>query len=189
MIGLALAGGQSKRFGQDKARYQFANQSVNNAALTVNNLLMVCDRVLICANPKNYQALRDQFIALTNVQVIVDQAPFKQHGPLSGLYAATCRYPDEHDYFLLAVDYPQLNANVIATIADNPNSYAVTPKDSHFAISHFQISQHDLKAYLMLGDFHLSHFITDFRQCLPISFLDQKSFTNFNFPEVKNHGS
>lgn len=186
MIGLVLAGGKSSRFGQDKALYRYPNQKVNNVEVTVNKLLMVCNHVLISTNTQNYSVIKRQFSHLNNVDVIVDQEPFKQHGPLSGIYAASCQNPQTTDYLLVAVDYPLLSPSVISIIASNPNSYAATPKNSHYAISHFQVSKRTLHDYLLFGDFRLSHFIIDSRRCLPISFPSYQSFLNLNSPEVQS---
>lgn len=187
MIGLVLAGGQSKRFGTDKALYTFADQPVNNAALAVNRLRLICETVLVSASDRNVDALTSQFADAPNVTVVTDQPPFAQHGPLSALYAATTVYPDDHDYLLLAVDYPRLSEEVLTTLAGVDNCYAVTPDTDHYTIAHLWLSKQAVAAYLNMGSFRLSRFIRDYCQCQQVHFPSSNGFINCNTIKEEIH--
>jgi len=187
MIGLVLAGGKSTRFGRDKALYHCPHERVNNAELAVNKLRLLSDEVIVSANAKNGDALATQFQAVPTITVVTDQAPFVQHGPLSGIYAACCRHPQTTDYLVLAVDYPRITPNVLAAVADHPNCFAATPAASHYTIAHFSVSRNTLRDFLLLGDFRLGQFIEGSRQCLPLTFPNSESFTNYNYLEEINH--
>lgn len=185
MIGLVLAGGKSRRFGTDKALYCFADQTVNNAQLAVDKLTTLCERVLISANSYNVTALKKQFANNHNVQVIMDQPPFEQHGPLSGIYAAACQFKHPQDYLLLAVDYPLISVGVLQTLANHGNCYATTPNAAHYTLAHFTTDRTTLRDFLLLDDYRLSCFIRETENCEPVAFSNAELFINYNTPEAK----
>ncbi|MTV82162.1 molybdenum cofactor guanylyltransferase [Secundilactobacillus folii] len=187
MIGIVLAGGTSSRFGTDKALYRFPNQQVNNAQLAVDKLITICDTVLVSANQQNFAELTRQFSASSGVNVISDQPPFEQCGPLSAIYAATCLFEKPNDYLTLAVDYPLISTEVLATIANHGNCYAATPDADHYTLAHFTVDQQTIKDFLLLDDYRLSYFITEVKNCDPVSFSNAALFINYNTPEVNEH--
>lgn len=187
MIGVVLAGGESRRFKQDKALYQLPNQCVNNTQLAVDKLCPLCDRVLVSANTKNVSALTKQFTTSPNVEVITDQPPFEKRGPLSGIYAATCKCGTQADLLILAVDYPYVSVDVLSTLANHANCYARTPDADHYTLAHFSTTPQILHDFLMLDDYRLRFFITEVQQCDPISFSNAELFINFNTPEADSH--
>lgn len=187
MIGVVLAGGESRRFGQDKALYQLPNQRVNNAQLAVDKLSPLCDRVLVSANGQNAPALTKQFADSTNVAVITDEPPFEQHGPLSGIYAATCHSDLPTDLLVMAVDYPYVSVDVLSVLANHANCYARTPDADHYTLAHFTTTREVLRDFLLLDDYRLRYFITEVQQCDPISFANAELFVNYNTPEADFH--
>ncbi|MFT8822652.1 molybdenum cofactor guanylyltransferase [Liquorilactobacillus satsumensis] len=183
MLGLILAGGKSQRFGQDKALYQLNNQPANNITLAVNKLSLLCDQILVSSNSTNYLPLTNQLATLTHVKVISDQEPYRQRGPLSGLFAASLLYPQKTDYLLLAVDYPLISDAIIGTIASHANCYATTPYSEHYAIAHFSFSADQLQNFLKLDNLSLGNFLREIVHCQPVSFPDSVLFTNYNYPK------
>lgn len=187
MIGVVLAGGESRRFGQDKALYLLPTQNVNNAQLAVDKLSLLCDQVLVSANAQNGPVLTKQLTGSANVQVIVDQPPFEKRGPLSGIYAATCQSDAPADLLILAVDYPFVSVDVLSVLADHANCYAQTPDADHYTLAHFTTTRKVLHDFLMLDDYRLRDFITEVQQCDPISFANAELFVNYNTPEADHH--
>lgn len=186
MIGIVLAGGQSRRFGQDKALYKLPHQSLTNAQTAIGNLLPICDRVILSASQTNFAQLTATCETIPRVSVIQDQAPFINCGPLGGLYAAACQFPGSTDYLLLAVDFPFVTANILATIASIENSYAATETHEQYAISHFTTSKQELVNYLQTGNFSLKGFVKDDRHCVAINFAATMALTNLNY-EKESH--
>lgn len=180
MLGIVLAGGQSQRFGQDKARYQLTNQPLNNVGLAAAKLQLLCEHVIVSANANNFSALAAQFASDQHVTVIRDQAPFVQQGPLSGIYAATCLSPELTDYLLLAVDYPLMTTTILTTLTTAANCYTATPTRDHYLVSHFQTSQAIVRDDLLLGDLRVSHFMTATCQAVPITFPASRALINLN---------
>jgi molybdopterin-guanine dinucleotide biosynthesis protein A len=180
MLGIVLAGGQSQRFGQDKARYQLANQPLNNVGLAAAKLQLLCEHVIVSANANNFSALAAQFASDQHVTVTRDQAPFVQQGPLSGIYAATCLSPELTDYLLLAVDYPLMTTTILTNLTTAANCYAATPTRDHYLVSHFQTSQAIVRDDLLLGDLRVSHFMTATCQAVPITFPASRALINLN---------
>ncbi|WP_288528583.1 molybdenum cofactor guanylyltransferase [uncultured Secundilactobacillus sp.] len=189
MIGLVLAGGQSKRFGQDKACYYQPGKTVNNAALAVSKLTMLCDVVFIAANSQNQAVLTRQFQDQHTVTVLTDQPAYAAQGPLSGLYAAAFCRQRASEYLLLAVDYPNLRPATLAQVASQPNCYAATPGAAHYTIAHFTISFQQLRDYLLLADNRLGQFLKTACGCRPVTFPATAEFQNLNYPEENRNAN
>lgn len=184
MLGIVLAGGQSKRFGRDKAQVQLPGQPLNNVGLAVTKLQLLCEQVIVSANQQNVTDLTTQFHTSPNVSVVTDQVPFDQQGPLSGIYAATNGVPGRTDYLLLAVDYPQITTTVLTALTNQVNCYAATPTHDHYLVAHLQISHAMIRDYLLLGDSRAGRFIKTSCQCLPMTFPDSRVFVNLNTMEA-----
>lgn len=184
MLGIVLAGGQSKRFGRDKAQVQLPGQPLNNVGLAVTKLQLLCEQVIVSASQQNVANLTEQFRTSSNVIVVTDQIPFERQGPLSGIFAATNYSPELTDYLLLAVDYPLITTTILTTLVTQTDCYATTPTQDHYLVSHVQASQDMVRAHLLLGDLRVSHFIKTTCQGLPVTFPDSQAFTNLNNMEA-----
>lgn len=177
MIGLILAGGESKRFGQDKALYQFADLPANNTQLAVNNLRPFCEQIFISASKTNYPLLSKQFVNQQEIKVTQDVPPFDHHGPLSGLYALTNYFQGSVEILMLAVDYPLITRSELAKLIDRP-SYLATATDQHVTIAHLTTSQSELETILRHDQWRLNQFVTD--HCQPVIVPDSRNLINFN---------
>ena len=184
MLGIVLAGGQSRRFGRDKAQVQLPGQPLNNVGLAVTKLQLLCEQVIISANQQNVTSLTDQFRTSPTVTVVTDQVPFERQGPLSGIFAATDYSPELTDYLVLAVDYPLITTNILTALVTQTDCYATTPTHDHYLVSHVQISQAMVRDHLLLGDLRVSHFIKTTCQGLPMTFPDSQAFINLNNMEA-----
>lgn len=85
MIGLVLAGGQSRRFGVDKATYALPGHPANVVS-AVKRLLPLCEQVIVVANPANQRQI--QVLVGDRATVILDPEPFLGEGPVAGILAA-----------------------------------------------------------------------------------------------------
>lgn len=84
MIGLVLAGGQSRRFGVDKATYALPGHPANVVS-AVKRLLPLCEQVIVVANPANQRQI--QALVGDRATVILDPEPFLGEGPVAGILA------------------------------------------------------------------------------------------------------
>jgi molybdenum cofactor guanylyltransferase len=106
IAGVIVAGGQSRRFGSDKAFslykgmpfFQHSLQAVSSSA----------DEVIIVTS----RALFPRFNDLPNVQVVEDIEEFKGCGPLAGIYTAMRGYQAEW-YVVLPVDVPLVTSSLV----------------------------------------------------------------------------
>lgn len=106
IAGVIVAGGQSRRFGSDKAFslykgmpfFQHSLQAVSSYA----------DEVIIVTS----RALFPRFNDLPNVQVVEDLEEFKGCGPLAGIYTAM-RGNQAEWYVVLPVDVPLVTSSLV----------------------------------------------------------------------------
>jgi len=102
LIGLVLAGGQSRRMGQDKALMRYQGRTlIDNASLLLQSAS--CDKVLISRNAPGF--LNDRI---------------EDAGPLSGVHAVldALSQPDNHngnpcELLVLPVDMPQMTPELL----------------------------------------------------------------------------
>jgi molybdopterin-guanine dinucleotide biosynthesis protein A len=95
-----LAGGKSRRFGENKALFKIGGQAVIE---TVIAAIPPGRPIFIVANsPAEYAHL--------GLPALSDQYP--NAGPLAGIHAGLLHSPDEWNFFL-ACDFPSLRADVI----------------------------------------------------------------------------
>jgi len=102
LIGLVLAGGQSRRMGQDKALMRYQGRTlIDNASLLLQSAS--CDKVLISRNAPGF--LNDKI---------------EDAGPLSGVHAVldALSQPDNHngnlcELLVLPVDMPQMTPELL----------------------------------------------------------------------------
>ncbi|MDL4841930.1 molybdenum cofactor guanylyltransferase [Aquibacillus rhizosphaerae] len=122
IVGIVLAGGQSRRFGTPKA---FAEKDgVFFYQYSIEALKPFSSSVLIVTSPK----LQDSFkIKLPFCYVITDSV-FQGHGPLAGLCSAMEEIRADW-YFVLPTDVPFIEKWVIEQLIShiNENSQAIVP--------------------------------------------------------------
>jgi molybdenum cofactor guanylyltransferase len=111
----ALAGGQSRRMGTDKALLPFVAGGEPMLAVVLKRLSAVADDVLVVAND------REKYAAF-GARVVPDLRP--DVGALGGIQAAIAS--SEHDYCLVvACDMPFLSLPLLRRMADEPRDYDV----------------------------------------------------------------
>lgn len=106
IVGVIVAGGQSRRFGSDKAFslykgklfFQHSLQAVSSFA----------DEVIIVTS----RTLFPRFNTMANVKVVEDMEEFKGCGPLAGIYTAMNEYQAEW-YAVLPVDVPLVTSSLV----------------------------------------------------------------------------
>lgn len=98
-VGVVLAGGESRRFGEPKAFANFHGKTLFQHAL--DTLSPLTDEQLIVSHPQ----LKETFNRFTQVPVIEDVPAFQGMGPLAGIYSAMIAMPAEW-YMILPCDAP-----------------------------------------------------------------------------------
>jgi molybdopterin-guanine dinucleotide biosynthesis protein A len=115
-IGLILAGGRSKRMGEDKARLPLAPSDL--LAWQVARLAACCDRIVVSGDYPEFETVPDVLPGL---------------GPLAGLHAAVLRFPNAA-LWALPVDMPGLCPERLQTLRQQtaPAFFADSPLPAWF---------------------------------------------------------
>lgn len=110
--GILLAGGYSRRMGQDKALLMLPGSSDNFLQRQLHVLSLCCAEILLIVRDKQ-QAERYAPFVPSSVQVITDQEP--GGGPLIGLYSGLSVMRSKRA-FVTAVDTPLLQVALITLL-------------------------------------------------------------------------
>lgn len=109
LYGLVLAGGRSRRMGQDKARLLRGDQS--QLAYVVQLLEELVDRVFVSARADQQEETeRRQF------EQIIDR--YQDVGPVAGILSALEEFPDV-DWLILACDLPNIDAQTVSHLVQH----------------------------------------------------------------------
>jgi molybdopterin-guanine dinucleotide biosynthesis protein A len=115
--GIILAGGKSRRMGQDKTL-----MTINNETLiehTVKELKHVTDEIIIAGNH------RDKY-QFSGIREVVDLYPGK--GPLAGIHAGLNAAKNEYA-FVVSSDMPLFQGKLVTFLAEKKETYdVVVPK-------------------------------------------------------------
>ncbi len=105
IFGLILAGGFSRRMGQDKALLQF--HGLPQVEFIFDLLQEFCPQVFLSkrADQKTYK----------DIAFINDSNEFSNHGPLGGILSAMKEHPDA-SWLVVACDLPFINKETIQTL-------------------------------------------------------------------------
>lgn len=113
MTGVILAGGQSRRMGQDKALLHIGRRTIIERVVEV--LSRVCDPLLVVTNsPSSY--------AFLGLEMLGDLLPGR--GALGGIYSALFFSPTPRA-FVVACDMPLLNPDLISHLLAQPSRWDV----------------------------------------------------------------
>ncbi|WP_179884777.1 molybdenum cofactor guanylyltransferase [Bacillus sp. AFS015802] len=106
LAGVIVAGGQSRRFGSDKAFSLYKGKPFFQHSMKA--VASLADEVMIVTSA----ALFPRFNAIPNVQVVEDLKEFKDCGPLGGIYTAMSECRAEW-YAVLPVDVPLVTRSLV----------------------------------------------------------------------------
>lgn len=121
--GFVLAGGNSTRFGSNKALACIENKSF--IELSIQLLEAFCDKIAISGNKKEYAPL--------SLKLISDE--IDHIGPLGGLYSCL-KYSDTEYNLFLTCDMPFLTTNTIETLLKDSSDCSVKIYSENQFFSH-----------------------------------------------------
>ena len=107
VTGFVLAGGRSRRMGQDKVLLPWCGTTLLDLAL--DKLRAVCSRVRICSNRLD---LHEAVPVLADAEVVIDGMKCGPIGPMGGLLAALEQTKTDWNLFL-PVDMPLLPVEML----------------------------------------------------------------------------
>ncbi len=109
-----IAGGKSRRFGEDKLLYE--HKGITLVERVINTLNSVFKKIKIIANDKTK-------FSFLNIPVLPDIIP--GIGPIVGIYSAL-EYSETHKAFCFAADLPFLNTDFIEYMISISDNFDIT---------------------------------------------------------------
>ena len=116
ITGIILAGGSSKRYGQDKAFLKIGSTRLIDSIL--HEMQTVFKRVILITN----ETVKYEYLEIPMFEDLV-----KGFGPLGGIYTGLMSIPDQAGFFV-ACDMPHINRHLVRYMVDiKGNHSAVVP--------------------------------------------------------------
>ncbi|MFB9859554.1 molybdenum cofactor guanylyltransferase [Salinicoccus siamensis] len=107
-IGIVMAGGNSTRFGEDKAFFEIDGKPMYRHIVDALEQSGVCDDIMVSTNSR----LSGRF---DDMPVKVDVKRFRDRGPLAGIYTFADAYPDKR-LLIISCDTPYISPEWIRTL-------------------------------------------------------------------------
>lgn len=146
IAGIVLAGGNSRRFGEDKALYKEAPSTPTWVELTVSKMTPLVDHLFIVTNERLFPAI-DRLFDTEQVTVLADQPPFTDKGPLGGIYTVMSSAKFDH-YLISPTDTPNITTEIFSGLINARNAYAATNTASHYLTACIPYCEPEIKAML-----------------------------------------
>ena len=186
IIGLLLAGGESRRFGSPKAFATYHNKPFYQVVL--NQLHPIVDEATIVTK----ENLLNEFRLKTaeNVKVITDEVDFQGMGPLAGIYSGMNQTNGNY-YLTVACDMPYLTEGLFSLLIEDlsihPDAMAIVPVSSGrrqpLCALYHSSCQPVIEELLLSGKRRME----DLLKSIDLHFIEvenrEKQFSNVNTPE------
>ncbi|ASA95572.1 molybdopterin-guanine dinucleotide biosynthesis protein A [Anoxybacillus flavithermus TNO-09.006] len=181
IVGIVLAGGQSRRFGEPKA---FAKRDGKEFILySVEALQHVVEEIVVVTRPEFMEHLP----VMEHVSFIEDLKKYKGKGPLAGLFSAMSQCEAKW-YIVLPCDTPFMNARMIKALQSHQNERweAIVPRVNGqiqplIAMYHDRVKgkiqsmleKNELSMHRFLSVCHVNY----------VDLMDERAFVNINTKE------
>lgn len=120
--GVILAGGESSRFGENKALYELRDKSFIEMITTV--IEPFCDEIILSGDPDSF--------AMYSFNIIPDEKP--NCGPLGGILS-TLNYSNTQNHFIVSCDVPFIKTELVSHLINVHNDqYDCTVVESETGI-------------------------------------------------------
>ncbi len=180
--GVLLAGGESRRFGHDKAFVQYQGSPFYKTI--VNELTKHVHKCLIVTKPE----LMARFESEEHADIIVDDRRFKGMGPLAGLISAMGVINADY-YVVVACDMPLVTADLFSKLIQeakhHPEADAIIPiangRIQPLCALYKYTCKDSIENELLLGDKRVMAALKQLKvRHVMIEDKDLESFTNVN---------
>ncbi len=182
-VAIILAGGNSTRFGSDKAFYIPAGKTKTWAEELVAKLTPLVTLVYISIQAKQFSKMSTLFSQNEKVKLVVDDPKLTDYGPLGGLYSVS-QLLHEENCLITPVDVPNIQTTDFARLLQAQNVYAKTAQHDHYLIAHLPSFKNAITCCIERNE----HRVTDLLDKLdstPLFFADEYAFFNQNTPFKK----
>ena len=127
VIGIILAGGKSRRMGQDKSLMLFNGQSLLQNMISTLSQTTVSKVVINSNSAKNAQT-EQEYLNCTYIEdIILDR------GPLSGIHSALINYPDAN-LLIVQVDIPLMTPKSLELLILNAHSRKINCRFAPYSV-------------------------------------------------------
>ncbi|ULG72105.1 molybdenum cofactor guanylyltransferase MobA [Macrococcus brunensis] len=178
MIGVILAGGESRRFGSQKALYELEGKPFYQYVYDTLVASSQFEQVVINTNAQ----LKDAF----KQEVIVDDSRYQGLGPMAGIYTVMAAVPDDA-YFVVSVDTPFLTTEAVNYLIEHFQGNTTVYRDYEQIHATIGIYPHKLKKtikqYLDHRDLRLRALFDEETTYIDVSAVPGHWYQNINRPE------
>ncbi|WP_159102516.1 molybdenum cofactor guanylyltransferase [Listeria cornellensis] len=153
IAGIVLAGGNSRRFGEDKALYKETADSPTWVEQTADKMRPLVNHLFIVTNQRLFPSIQALFHNDTTT-VLTDQEPFLDKGPLGGIHAVMNTSNYEH-YLLSPTDTPHITTTIFAALIHQGNAYAATATAQHYLTACIPPCKSEIEAMLRVDNLRI----------------------------------
>ncbi|KAA1039634.1 molybdenum cofactor guanylyltransferase [Macrococcus equipercicus] len=140
MIAIILAGGESRRFGSQKAFYELDSEPFYKCVAQTLELSGQFDKLVISSN----EAIAERF---QDYPVVIDQHHYKNRGPLAGIYSVMTACPADA-YLVISVDTPFITTAALHHLIKQYEGQLTVYRDDSQIHGTIGIYPHHLKAVI-----------------------------------------
>lgn len=178
MIGIVLAGGQSKRFGQPKA---FAKRNGKEFILySIEALQCITKDVVVVIHPE----IDTKWLQRNQLTYIQDLELYQGKGPLAGIYSVMSQFKSEW-YIVLPCDTPFINSHLLKKLQlyRNDGCEAIVPSvhgniQPLIAMYHHRVKE-KIRWHLEQNKLSMKHFLPSIHTRY-VEINDDDAFININ---------
>jgi molybdopterin-guanine dinucleotide biosynthesis protein A len=150
-----LCGGQSTRMGKDKCLIDYHGKPQYQFLFEL--LSPISQQVFVSCNAAQYNLLDE------NLQLIVDDKRFENHGPLTGILSVHHQFPNEH-LLVIGCDYPLITQEDLFQLSSafvKENRTIAFRNEEGFIEPLIAIYHNEILRQLSTKEFSLRRFLTE----------------------------
>ncbi|WP_163652448.1 molybdenum cofactor guanylyltransferase [Listeria sp. PSOL-1] len=183
VAGVVLAGGLSRRFGEDKAMYHGQDGKLW-AEKMISKLKPFCKTIFLSVNQNQFAFFQQFFQNDPTIHVIVDLESMTAFGPLAGLYSVIQQASSFSSFLIVPIDTPHLKQSELKCLLRHPNHFAKTTSQNHYLIAHLP-SYHEALTETLSQDKNRVRDLLKRLGTKPLLFTQEAAFKNYNNkPEI-----
>lgn len=179
-VAIILAGGNSTRFGCDKAFYVPEGKTKTWVEELVAKLTPVVSLIYISIQEKQLGKMNILFSQNERIKLVVDEPELADYGPLGGLYSVS-RMLHGENCLITPVDVPHIQTADFIRLLAAQNVYVKTKEHDHYLMAHLPNFKSAIASCIQLDEHRVTHLLEKLGTA-PLFFNDELAFLNQNTP-------